>query len=110
MCNDVDATGRLSAAIFRPLHRTRPVYKRFREQHGIEGLKVFFRYALKANWITEDPSANLSKIEVLDPGAQPYTEEERGGILAQIEPTFPKIHRMVLAFVLVLKFAAPSYQ
>jgi len=41
-----------------------------------ESLKVFFRYALKAKWITEDPSANLSKIEVSDPDPQPYTEEE----------------------------------
>jgi integrase len=71
-----------------------------------ESLKVFFRYALKNKWITEDPSAELTDIEVPDPDPQPYTEEEWNRILAQIEPTFPKIHGMVLAFVLVLKFAA----
>lgn len=71
-----------------------------------ENLTIFFNHAVDREWIVKNPAAKLTPITVPESVIEPFTADEWKDILKAIEPTFPKIHRMVMAFVLVLKESA----
>ena len=76
------------------------------KQRYQQNLTIFFNHAVDREWIVKNPASKLDKITVTDSVIEPFTVKEWSNIFSKIEPTFPKIHKMVRAFVLVLRESA----
>ena len=102
---------------FRSTWKGRPIYKDGKivdhkpktqggKQRYQQNLTIFFNHAVDREWISKNPASKLTKIVVPETVINPFTPKEWSDIFDQIEPTFPKIHTMVRAFVLILKESA----
>jgi site-specific recombinase XerD len=102
---------------FRSTWKGRPTYRHGKiidhkpktqggKQRYQQNLTIFFNHAIDREWILKNPASKLTRIIVPEPVINPFTPKEWADIFDSIEPTFPKIHRMVEAFVLLLKESA----
>jgi integrase/recombinase XerD len=102
---------------FRETWKGRPIFKDGKivghepktqagKQRNQQNLSIFLNYAVNHAWMDRNPVKAQSKITVPEPVITPFTAEEWQAIFGAIEPTFPKIHFMVRAFVLVLRESA----
>jgi integrase len=76
------------------------------KQRYQQNLRIFFAHAVDREWIIKNPASKLTKITVPDSVIEPFTANDWNSIFNKVEPTFPKIHKMVKAFVLMLKESA----
>ena len=71
-----------------------------------QNLSIFFNFCVDRDYMTKNPAKKLLKIVKEEHEIVPFTDQEWHDIFSMIEPTFPRIHKMVKAYVLVLKESA----
>ena len=71
-----------------------------------QNLGIFFKFAVGRRYIVWNPALVLEKITVPDIVIIPYTDDEWNRIFSAIPATFPKVHREMTAYTLLLKNSA----
>jgi integrase len=71
-----------------------------------QNLGIFFKFAVGRRFIIWNPASVLGKVTVPEIVIIPYTDDEWNRLSVAIPTTFPKIHREMTAYVLLLKNSA----